>query len=78
MTRSNIKVTEDVFEQHNETRKAKGLSWSEYMRRLEFEDGRDNEPEQDVSQPSQADVSGELTDIHNELEAIKSELKVLK
>lgn len=74
MTRKNLKVTEDVFEQHNETRKQKGLTWSEYMRRLEFEDGRDNTG---VSQQSSTDVSGELADLRTELEAIKSELRTL-
>jgi len=39
MGRTNIKVEDGVFEQHNKQRKEMDLTWSQYMRRLEVSDG---------------------------------------
>jgi len=70
MTRKNLKVTEDVFEQHNEQRKEKGLTWSEYLRRLEFEDGSSTDSDTDVSYPDEVDLSPVL----NRLDDIEAQL----
>ena len=40
MARVNIKIDEAVHEQHNERRKELGLSWTEYMKRVEYEPER--------------------------------------
>lgn len=35
--RKNIKVLPEAFEPHNEQRKELGLSWTEYLKRCEFQ-----------------------------------------
>lgn len=45
--RVNLKITRDVHAQHSERREELGLTWSEYLRRCEFSDGRTNENDGD-------------------------------
>jgi len=71
MGRKNIKIVEDVFERHNKKRKEEGLSWSNYMDRLVFEDGRTNGENTTVSQPDEMSVTldaTERTKIANEVQ----------
>lgn len=44
MGRTNIKIVDEVHEGHNERRQELGLSWSEYLRRCEYDadDGGDD------------------------------------
>lgn len=61
MSRRNLKIQADVFNDHNEKRNELGLSWTEYLRRCEFEDSRDTTQDSDVSQVDEREIAQRIT-----------------
>jgi hypothetical protein len=48
--RRNIKIDREVFDAHNERRKAAGHDWTEYMRRLEYGDSTDGIQREEIQE----------------------------